>query len=250
MRPWETFRSVVRFRRFETDPVARRLRTAITVDDMRRVARRRLPRGVFDYIDGGAEDERSLVNNAAAFGRLEFKPNVLRDVSAIDVSTTLLGRPLSMPLVLAPTGYTRLTHSEGRALGRSRRGPGGCPVLALDHEHAFDRGSRRRELRCQVVPGLHVEGPWPRRGAGRAGSGRRVRGAVAHRRHRRARPSRARHPARLLDPAEDRPGNDHRRDRPSGVDAGFPHPRTPDVRQRRPRARSRRRAATWAAAST
>ena len=110
---WDTFRSVVRFRKFETDPVARRLRTAITVEDMRRIAKRRLPRGVFDYIDGGAEDERTLANNSAAFGQIEFCPNILRDVSAIDVSSTLLGKPVSMPLVLAPTGYTRLTHSEG-----------------------------------------------------------------------------------------------------------------------------------------
>jgi L-lactate dehydrogenase (cytochrome) len=111
--PWETFRSVVRFRKFETDPVARRLRTAATVDDLRRVARRRLPRGVFDYIDGGAEDERSLAKNAAAFARLEFQPNVLRDVSCVDVSTTLFGKHLAMPLIIAPTGYTRLTHSQG-----------------------------------------------------------------------------------------------------------------------------------------
>ena len=113
MRMWDTFRSVVRFRKFETDPVARRLRTALTVEDMRRIAKRRLPRGVFDYIDGGAEDERALANNSAAFGLIEFCPNVLRDVSEIDVSTTLLGKPVSMPLVLAPTGYTRLTHSQG-----------------------------------------------------------------------------------------------------------------------------------------
>jgi L-lactate dehydrogenase (cytochrome) len=113
MRMWDTFRSVVRFRKFETDPVARRLRTALTVEDMRRIAKRRLPHGVFDYIDGGAEDERALANNSAAFGLIEFCPNVLRDVSEIDVSTTLLGKPVSMPLVLAPTGYTRLTHSQG-----------------------------------------------------------------------------------------------------------------------------------------
>lgn len=113
MNPWETFRSAVTFRKFETDPVTRRLRTAVCVDDLRRIAKRRLPRGVFDYIDGAAEDERSLADNAAAFGRLEFQPNVLRDVSDIDVSTQLLGRHISMPLVIAPTGYTRLTHSEG-----------------------------------------------------------------------------------------------------------------------------------------
>jgi L-lactate dehydrogenase (cytochrome) len=110
---YETFRSVVRFRKFETDPVARRLRTAMTVEDLREIARRRLPRGVFDYIDGGAEDERSLANNAAGFGRLEFQPKVLCDVSELDTHTTLLGKRISMPLVLAPTGYTRLTHSQG-----------------------------------------------------------------------------------------------------------------------------------------
>lgn len=110
---YETFRSVVRFRKFELDPVARRLRTAMTVEDLRTIARRRLPRGVFDYIDGGADDERSLANNAAGFGRIEFLPNVLRDVSQLDTTTTLLGTRISMPLVLAPTGYTRLTHSQG-----------------------------------------------------------------------------------------------------------------------------------------
>ena len=110
---YETFRSVVRFRKFETDPVARRLRTAMTVEDLREIARRRLPQGVFDYIDGGAEDERSLANNAAGFARLEFQPKVLCDVSELDTHTTLLGKRISMPLVLAPTGYTRLTHSQG-----------------------------------------------------------------------------------------------------------------------------------------
>ena len=110
---YKTFRSVVRFRKFELDPVARRLRTAMTVEDLRKIARRRLPRGVFDYIDGGADDERSLANNAAGFERLEFRPNVLRDVSELDTHTTLLGKRISMPLVLAPTGYTRLTHSQG-----------------------------------------------------------------------------------------------------------------------------------------
>ena len=68
---------------------------------------------MFDYIDGGADDERSLANNAAGFERLEFRPNVLRDVSELDTHTTLLGKRISMPLVLAPTGYTRLTHSQG-----------------------------------------------------------------------------------------------------------------------------------------
>jgi L-lactate dehydrogenase (cytochrome) len=110
---WDTFRSVVRFRSPSLDPVERRLRRAITVDDLRRVARRRMPRGAFDYIDGGAEDERTLSRNAAGFARIEFRPNVLCDVSSIDTSTVLLGHRIALPLVLAPTGYTRLTHSTG-----------------------------------------------------------------------------------------------------------------------------------------
>jgi L-lactate dehydrogenase (cytochrome) len=121
---YDTFRSVVQFRKFELDPATRRLRKAITVDDMRRIAKRRLPRGVFDYIDGGAEDERSLTLNSAGFAKLEFIPNVLRDVSQIDTSTTLFGKRVPLPLMLAPTGYTRLTHSQGelsvaRAAGRA-----------------------------------------------------------------------------------------------------------------------------------
>jgi L-lactate dehydrogenase (cytochrome) len=116
----ETFRETVSFRALELDPVERRLRSAVNIDDLRRIARRRLPRGIFDYIDGAAEDERSMANNADAFARVEFRPNVLRDVSQIDTSTTLLGRRIDLPLVIAPTGYTRLTHSAGeRSVARS-----------------------------------------------------------------------------------------------------------------------------------
>ena len=108
-----TFRSVVQFDRLTLDPVERRLKSAASVEDYRRIAKRRLPRGVFDYIDGGAEDERSLVRNASAFGDYEFQPRVLRDVSRLDTSTTILGRPAALPLILAPTGFTRIAHSQG-----------------------------------------------------------------------------------------------------------------------------------------
>ncbi len=108
-----TFRSAVQFRALSLDPVERRLRSMVTIEDCRRIAKRRLPNGVFDYIDGAAEDERALARNSAAFGRLEFQPRVLRDVSALDTSTSIFGRPASMPLILAPTGYTRIAHSQG-----------------------------------------------------------------------------------------------------------------------------------------
>ena len=110
---FRTLRSVLRFRRFETDPVLRRLARCASVEDLRRLARRRLPGGVFDYIDGAAEDERTARRNVRAFADVEFRPRVLRDVAEVDASTTLLGRPLPFPLVLAPTGFTRIADPQG-----------------------------------------------------------------------------------------------------------------------------------------
>ncbi len=109
----ETLRSVLRFQRFEIDPVMRRLARAASVEDLRVMARRRLPRGVFDYIDGGAEAELSLTRSLAAYRRLEFQPRVLRAVGDVDISASLLGRPLALPLVLAPTGFNRIAHPAG-----------------------------------------------------------------------------------------------------------------------------------------
>jgi L-lactate dehydrogenase (cytochrome) len=108
-----TLRSVLRFKPIETDPVERRIARAASVADLRRIAKRRLPAGVFDYIDGAAEDERTMRANSAAFERVTFRPRVLRDLSDVDTATTLLGRPLSYPLVLAPTGFTRIADPDG-----------------------------------------------------------------------------------------------------------------------------------------
>jgi L-lactate dehydrogenase (cytochrome) len=109
----KTLRSVLRFRSVELDPVERRLRTAASVADLRAITRRRLPRGCFDYIDGAAEDELSLRRNIAAFQRAEFRPRVLRDVANVDPSTSLLGRDLPLPLVIAPIGFTRVASPGG-----------------------------------------------------------------------------------------------------------------------------------------
>lgn len=113
MSAYRTLRSVVHFQRPETDPVERRLRRAASVSDLRRIARRRLPGGVFDYIDGGAEDERTSAANVEAFAALRFRPRVLRGVSDVDVSSSILGASVAYPLVLAPTGFTRIADPEG-----------------------------------------------------------------------------------------------------------------------------------------
>ena len=109
----DTLRSVLKFEPIELDPVKRRLHRVASVHDLRRIARRRLPRGVFDYIDGGAEDELSLRESTAAFGRITFEPRILRDVAKVELTTTLLGRPLPMPLLLSPTGFGRIADPQG-----------------------------------------------------------------------------------------------------------------------------------------
>jgi L-lactate dehydrogenase (cytochrome) len=111
--PYQTLRSVLRFRPVERDRIRRRLARTASVEDLRRIARRRLPAGVFDYIDGGAEDERTLAANQAAFASATFRPRILRGVSSVDPTSTLLGQPIAYPLVLAPTGFTRIADPQG-----------------------------------------------------------------------------------------------------------------------------------------
>lgn len=77
---------------------------AVNIGDLRECARRRLPRAIFDFFDGGAEDEVALRDNRAAYERVRLAPHVLRDVSKIDMSCEILGGPSAMPLVIAPTG--------------------------------------------------------------------------------------------------------------------------------------------------
>ena len=129
MRFLDSLRSVMRFRRFELDPVRRRLARAASVDDLREIARRRLPRGVFNYIDGAAEDEISAGRNVAAFRRLEFRPRVLRDVSDVDPSALLLGRRVALPLVLSPTGFPRVAHSQGELAVARAAARAGLPYV-------------------------------------------------------------------------------------------------------------------------
>ena len=86
---------------------------ASSIEELRDIARRRVPRAVFDYVDGGAEGEISLRRNREAFERVELTPRFLTDVSTVDLTTTILGAVSALPLVLAPTGFTRMMHHIG-----------------------------------------------------------------------------------------------------------------------------------------
>lgn len=83
--------------------------------DFERQARKRLPAPLYHYIDGGADDELTKVGNVSSFDRYELVPNYLRDVRTIDMRRTVLGCDLAWPLILAPTGMTRLFHKDGEA---------------------------------------------------------------------------------------------------------------------------------------
>ncbi|HZL03454.1 MAG TPA: alpha-hydroxy acid oxidase [Cellulomonas sp.] len=122
---WSELRPLLRARPLELDGTRRRLDAALTIGDLRQVARRRTPRSVFDYTDGAAEAEISLRRARALFRNLELRPSVLHDVSNVDTTTQILGRPSALPFSLAPTGFTRMMHHEGeRAVVRvaERRG--------------------------------------------------------------------------------------------------------------------------------
>src|SRR5262245_55538173 len=93
--------------------VDRRLARAGSIADLRELARRRAPRAVFDYTDGAAGDELALRRSRQAYGRAEFVPRVLQDVTAVVSTTTILGQHSALPLAFAPTGFTRMMHAEG-----------------------------------------------------------------------------------------------------------------------------------------
>jgi len=88
---------------------------AVNVEDLRSLARRRLPRVVFDYVDGGAEDEITLRENCRVFQGITFRPRQAALTGGSDLRTRVLGTELALPLILAPVGYSRIIHPQGEA---------------------------------------------------------------------------------------------------------------------------------------
>ena len=95
------------------NPYKGKLLRAQSIDDLAKIARKRTPKVVFDYVEGGAVDEIAYARTRDAFSRIEFNSRVLRDVSKIDTSEKILGQAVDIPICFAPTGYTRLMHHVG-----------------------------------------------------------------------------------------------------------------------------------------
>ena len=121
------FAELLVFRRPDLNTTRRRLARAQTIDDLRRIAKRVTPRAPFDYADGAAEREISLARARRAFRDIEFHPSILRDVSHVDTSCTVAGGPSALPFGIAPTGFTRMMHTEGERAGAAAAGAVGIP---------------------------------------------------------------------------------------------------------------------------
>ena len=121
------FAPLIQFRRPQFDATKRRLEAAYTIEDLRRIAKRRTPKAAFDYTDGGAEDELSLQRARQAFRDIEFHPTILRDVTNVTAGWNVLGQPVVLPFGIAPTGFTRLMHTEGEIAGAGAAAKAGIP---------------------------------------------------------------------------------------------------------------------------
>ena len=118
---------LLRFRRPVLSARTRRLAAALTIADLRAIAKRRTPRAPFEYTDGAAEAELSLARARQAFQDIEFHPAILRDVSTVDTGWEVLGRRVALPFGIAPTGFTRLMQTEGERAGAAAAAAAGIP---------------------------------------------------------------------------------------------------------------------------
>ena len=115
------------FKKPSLDFAGNRLEKALTIYDLRKIAKRRTPAAAFDYTDGAAEGEFSMNRARQAFEDIEFHPGVLTDVSTVDTTTEVLGGTSAMPFGIAPTGFTRLMQTEGEIAGAGAAGAAGIP---------------------------------------------------------------------------------------------------------------------------
>jgi L-lactate dehydrogenase (cytochrome) len=118
---------LLRFKRLELNAKKRRLESALTINDLRAIAKRRTPRAAFDYADGAAEEEISIARARQAFRDIEFHPSILRGAADVDTSCEIFGGPSALPFGIAPTGFTRLMQTEGEVAGAAAAGAAGIP---------------------------------------------------------------------------------------------------------------------------
>ncbi len=120
-------RPLLQFKKPEVNRTRGRLDAALTVGDLRRIAKRRTPKAAFDYTDGAAEAEISLTRARRAFAEVQFNPSILHDVSRVNTGWEVLGIRVELPFGIAPTGFTRMMHTEGERAGAAAAAAAGIP---------------------------------------------------------------------------------------------------------------------------
>jgi L-lactate dehydrogenase (cytochrome) len=124
---WDEISPLIGRRDASQSRLPSRLERCASIGDVRALARRRVPPAVFDYVDGAAGTETTLRRSRQAYARVQFNPRVLRDVSSVDLSRELLGRPSALPFAFAPTGFTRMMHHVGEPAVAAVAGEVGIP---------------------------------------------------------------------------------------------------------------------------
>ncbi len=229
---------LMQFKRPDFNGRRRRLNAALTIADLRDIAKRRTPAAAFDYTDGAADSEEGLARARQAFADVEFRPSILRDVSHVDTSCEIFGGPSALPFGIAPTGFTRLMQTEGEIAAPAPRGRPASRSRSRPW-HELDRiGPAGQSERAQLVPAVRDEAARDLLRARRARGRRGLRHAVLHRRHPGRRRSPARQAQRLLDPA---PAQRRRSSTPCRVRGGggtsSPRPSSSSPRSAPPAAR-------------
>jgi L-lactate dehydrogenase (cytochrome) len=141
---------LLKFKPIELNRTKRNLAAALTISDLRKIAKSRTPKAPFDYTDGAAEEELSLSRARQAFRNIEFHPNILRDVSKVNTSSFVLGDQSSYPFAIAPTGFTRMMHTSGEIAGATAAAQIGIPftlstmgTTSIEDLAAVEPGGRR-----------------------------------------------------------------------------------------------------------
>jgi len=123
----DELRTTLQFKPISLDHNERVLQRAYSIEDLRRAAKKALPRSVFDYVEGGSDEETTLRENRTAFQSRQLHPRTLNDVSTVSIESTLFGRTLPAPIGFSPTGYTRMMNPDGEIAVARSAGRNGIP---------------------------------------------------------------------------------------------------------------------------
>ena len=168
------------------------MKNAHTIEDLRRAAKRRLPRVVFDYIDGGSDGEVTMRENCTVFDRVRFRPRNAAAMGTVDLHATVLGTTIDLPFLLAPVGSSRLFFPRGECVAAKQAGKAGTGYILSNALRLPARRGKDLDQRAGVVSALSSGRTRGRARRDPPGARRRILRARRHDRHRGGRAERAR----------------------------------------------------------